>query len=84
MVVTHSGYLVLVARSSGMGVHISTDEGLNWTAGGMIDSPSFYNSSAIEVEPDVILVSYPVIETVPGCTRMQRIRIMPDRTVPAD
>ena len=84
MVVTHSGYLVLVARSSGMGVHISTDEGLNWTAGGMIDSPSFYNSSAIEVEPDVILVSYPVIETVPGYTRMQRIRIMPDRTVPAD
>ena len=84
LVLTQSGYLALIARSSGMGVHISTDEGMNWTAGGMIDSPNYYNGSAIEVEPDVVLVSYPIIDVVPGYARMQRVRIMPDRTVPAD
>ena len=84
LVVTHSGYLVLVARCTGVGMHISTDEGANWTSGAMLDSPACFNGGMLEVEPDVVLVIYHVNIDVPAHIRTQRIAITPDGPVPAD
>jgi hypothetical protein len=84
MIATRSGYLALIKRGPGLGLHLSTDGGLNWDEGTMIDFPSSFNGSAIEVEPDVILVVYPesMDEARPSYIRAQRIRITPDGPMP--
>jgi hypothetical protein len=84
MVATQSGYLALVARCTGMGMHISTDGGVNWSHGALLDTPSYFNGVMAEVEPDVVLFAYPVIETIPGHLRTMRVRITPNGPVPAD
>ena len=83
LVGTRSGYLALVKRGPGIGLHCSYDGGLNWDFGTMIDYSDSFNGSVIEVEPDVILVSYPqsMDEIRPSRARMQRIRITPDGPV---
>ena len=52
---------------------------LNWDEGPMIDLPSSFNGSTIEVEPDVVLVVYPesMDEIRPSYVRAQLIRITP-------
>ena len=84
MLVTSSGYLVIVKRGPGLGLNISLDGGLNWDEGTMIDFSTSYNGSMVEVEPDVVLVSYPnsFDEIRPALVRTQRIRITPDGPVP--
>lgn len=84
LVATRSGYLALFKRGPGCGLTISADGGVNWDEGTMIDYPCTFNGSAIEVEPDVVLVVYPqsMDETRPTRVRAQRIRITPDGPVP--
>jgi hypothetical protein len=84
LVATRSGYLALIKRGPGCGLHISTDGGVNWDEGTMIDFPDSFNGSAFEVEPDVILVVYPqsMDEIRPSSVRAQRIRITPDGPIP--
>ena len=64
MVATESGYLALIRRCHGIGMNISTDGGLNWDEGTMIDYTTSFNGSALEVEPDVVLVAYPEVVKV--------------------
>ncbi|MDP6440066.1 MAG: sialidase family protein, partial [Candidatus Brocadiia bacterium] len=84
MVATRSGYLVIIKRGPGLGLNISLDGGVNWDEGTAIDFTTAYNGTAIEVEPDVILVAYPqsMDEIRPSLMRVQRIRITPDGPVP--
>ena len=87
MVVTRSGYLAVVGRETGLGLHVSLDGGLNWDAGTLLDHDCWFNGWLTEAEPDVLLVFYyyPSIngyaKVIP---RMQRIRITPEGPVPAD
>ena len=83
LVVTQSGYLVAVGRGAGVEMRISTDGGINWDHGTMIDTPGYFNGYALEVEPDVLLVVYPSFdEHYPSKLRAQRIRITPDGPIP--
>ena len=84
LVATRSGYLVSVKRGPALCLHISTDGGLNWDEGTIIDYPAYFNGSMIEVEPDMILVIYPESqgEIRPSYVRAQLIRITPEGPVP--
>ena len=87
MVATSSGYLALVARQTGLGMHTSVDGGLNWDAGTLLDHDCWFNGFLVEAEPDVVLVFYfnPGRDAqTPSCPRMQRVRITKDGPVPAD
>jgi len=83
LVATSSGLLALVARCGGVGIHISDDEGLNWTPGAMLDSSNYFNGLVIEAEPDVILAVYPVIDDMPMHLRTLRVRVTPQGPMPA-
>jgi hypothetical protein len=84
LVATRSGYLVSVKRGPALCLHISTDGGLNWDEGTIIDYPAYFNGSMIEVEPDMILVIYPESqgEIRPSYVRAQLIGITPEGPVP--
>ena len=84
LIATRSGYLVVVKRGPGLGLYCSADGGLNWDEGSGIDFTTVYNGTATEVEPDVILVAYPLAmdEIRPALMRTQRIRITPEGPVP--
>jgi len=84
MVATRSGYLAIVKRGPGVGLHCSYDGGVNWDEGTMIDFPESFNGSAIETEPDVLLVVYPqsMDEIRPSHARAQLIRISPEGPEP--
>jgi hypothetical protein len=86
MVATRSGYLVSLKRGPAVCVHISTDGGLNWDDGTIIDYPASFNGSMVEVEPDVVLVLYPesMGEFRPSFVRCQLIRITPEGPVPVE
>ena len=86
MVATQSGYLAIIKRGPGLGLHTSIDGGLNWDEGTMIDFNTSYNGGLVEVEPDVLLVSTPsaIDEIRPAPARTYRVRITPDGPVPAD
>ena len=81
---TRSSYLITIERDTCLELHISTDGGLNWDEGTIIDYPASFNGSLIEVEPDVALVLYPESqgEIRPSYVRAQRIRITPEGPVP--
>ena len=81
---TRSGYLVSVKRGPALCLHISTDGGVNWDEGTIIDYPASFNGQILEVEPDVVLVIYPesMGETRPSHIRAQLIRITPQGPVP--
>ena len=86
MVATTSGYLAIVKRGPGLGLHTSMDGGINWDEGTMIDYTTSYNGGLLEVEPDVLLVSTPLAfdEIRPAPSRTYWIRLTPDGPVPAD
>jgi hypothetical protein len=81
---TQSGYLVSVKRGPALCLHISTDGGMNWDEGTIIDYPASFNGHILEVEPDVVLVLYPesMGEFRPSYVRAQRLRITPEGPVP--
>lgn len=84
LVATQSGHLAIIKRGPGLALNISTDEGINWDEGTMIDFHTTFNGWAIESEPDVLLVSYPpVMDGVSRvATRLQRIQITPNGPMP--
>ncbi len=81
---TQSGYLVSVKRGPAVSLHISTDGGMNWDQGTIIDYHASFNGQILEVEPDVVLVVYPesMGEIRRSFTRAQLIRITADGTLP--
>ena len=81
---TQSGYLVSVKRGPALSLHISTDGGMNWDQGTIIDYHASFNGQILEVEPDVVLVIYPesMGEIRRSFTRAQLIRITPDGPLP--
>jgi hypothetical protein len=85
MIATQSGYLAVVGRETGLGLHTSVDGGVNWDAGTLLDHDCWFNGFMVEAEPDVALIFY----FCPGrtsdqssCPRMQRVRITEDGPVP--
>jgi hypothetical protein len=86
MVATRSGYLVNLKRGPAVCVHISTDGGVNWDEGTIIDYPASFNGAMLEVEPDVVLILYPesMGEFRPSFVRCQLIRITPEGPVPVE
>ena len=55
---TTSGAIVIAHRFPGYSVNISRDGGRNWDAGTIIDWSIWGQGALIEVEPDVLLVTY--------------------------
>ena len=90
LVATQSGYLVVVGRGiGGTTLYVSTDGGLNWDDGWIVDHPSGFNGFMIEAEPDVVLIVYAVVraspeDLTPSMVRAHRIRITPQGVVPAE
>jgi hypothetical protein len=84
LVCTKSGYLVVAKRGPGLTLAISTDGGVNWDQGTMIDYQGAFNGRMVEVEPDVVLVVYPeaMDDKRPAYVRAQLIRITPDGPTP--
>jgi hypothetical protein len=84
LLATRSGYLVSIKRGPAVCLHISTDGGVNWDEGTIIDYPPYFNGAMIEVEPDVVLVVYPesMGEIRPSFVRAQRIGITPEGPIP--
>jgi hypothetical protein len=58
MVRTKSGAILVAHRTPLYSVNISRDNGLNWDEGTIIDYPNWAMGTAIEVEPDVVLLTY--------------------------
>lgn len=58
MVRTSSGVILCAHRYPHYSVHLSRDGGLNWDAGAVVDYPVWAMGCAIEVEPDVVLLTY--------------------------
>jgi hypothetical protein len=84
MIKMSNGAIVCAHRYPGYAINVSWDDGLNWDAGTIIDWPTWAMGNVIEVEPDVLLVTYmnsdlgdvANLQKVP--LLMQRVRI--DRT----
>ena len=55
---TSSGAIVCAHRYPGYAINVSWDNGLNWDQGAIIDWPTWAMGNLIEVEPDVLLVTY--------------------------
>ena len=55
---TSSGAIVIAHRFPGYSVNVSRDGGRNWDAGTIIDWQPWGQGALIEVEPDVLLVTY--------------------------
>ncbi len=55
---TSSGAIVCAHRYPGYAINVSRDNGLNWDQGTVIDWPTWAMGNIIEVEPDVLLVTY--------------------------
>jgi hypothetical protein len=58
MVRTRSGTILVAHRNPNHSVNVSRDNGLNWDAGTVIDYPAWAMGCALEVEPDVVLITY--------------------------
>ncbi len=90
---TRSGFIVCGHRHPGYALNVSRDDGLNWDEGTIIDWPTWGMGCMIEVEPDVLVVTYDNmdygdvanlhnVEVSPLLA--QRVRITPTRIEPAD
>lgn len=85
MIATASGYLAIVGRQTGLGLHTSVDGGTNWDAGTLLDHDCWFNGWLVEAEPDVALVFYfsPGSNGQPANPRMQRVAITEQGPRPA-
>ena len=88
---TASGVILCGHRFPGYSINISRDGGMNWDEGTLIDYPAWAMGCMIEVEPDVLFVTYmnssygdvaklQKVEASP--LRAQRIRITANGIVP--
>lgn len=81
MLRTTSGAILCAHRYPHYAVNISRDDGLNWDAGTVIDYPVWAMGNAIEVEPDIVLVTYMNAEqSLPLLA--QRLRVTPEGLAP--
>jgi len=58
MIRTTSGAILVGHRNPNYSVNVSHDDGINWDAGTVIDYPAWAMGCMVEVEPDVVLVTY--------------------------
>jgi len=58
MIRTSSGAILVGHRFPHYSINVSYDDGVNWDAGTVIDYPSWAMGAMVEVEPDVVLVTY--------------------------
>ena len=88
---TRSGVIVVAHRFPGYSINVSRDGGRNWDQGTIIDWPAWGQGALIEVEPDVLLVTYMntdlgdwhnLAKTEVCPLRSQRFRITEDAIVP--
>ena len=88
MIRTQSGAIVCGHRHPQYSINVSYDDGLNWDAGTIIDYPGWAMGCMIEVEPDVLVVTY--MNSCLGDVNkhdqqpllVQRIRVTPNGIVP--
>jgi len=81
MVRTRSGAILCAHRYPHYSVNISTDGGLNWDEGTVVDYPVWAMGCMIEVEPDTVLCTYMNAERNQPLLA-QRIRVGRDRIAP--
>ena len=74
---TASGALVATTRFPYFAAHLSRDGGRTWDAPVIVDYAQWANQQALEVEPDVVLVTYMGYCRVPGQadSRIARLRV---------
>ena len=58
MIRTASGAILVAHRNPNYSVNVSRDDGVNWDAGTVIDYPAWAMGCAVEVEPNVVLITY--------------------------
>ena len=77
---TASGALVATTRFPYFAAHLSRDGGRTWDLPVIVDYAMWANQEAIEVEPDVVLVSYMGDILGPGAadSRIARLRVTPE------
>jgi hypothetical protein len=77
---TASGALVATTRFPHFAAHLSRDNGRTWDLPVIVDYAMWANQEAIEVEPDVVLVSYMGDILGPGKadSRIARLRVTPE------
>ena len=80
MLRTESGAILVSHRLPGCTIHTSTDDGLTWDQGTLIDSAVWVMGSILEVEPDLVLYIY--WDSFESMMRAQFIRITPQGLVP--
>ena len=81
MLRTRSGAIVVAHRNPNHSVNVSRDDGLNWDAGTVIDYPAWAMGCMIEVEPDVVLITY-MNDTRDAPLLAQRFRVTAERIEP--
>lgn len=74
---TANGALVAVHRFPYLTANVSYDGGITWDAGTILDYPLWANHSALEVEPNVVLVVYMghIVEPGQADDRILRLRV---------
>ena len=77
---TSSGALVATTRFPHFAAHLSRDNGRTWEPPVIIDYCLWANQQALEVEPDVVLVTYmgEIMDTGKTDSRIARIRVTDD------
>ena len=77
---TASGALVATTRFPYFAAHLSRDSGRTWDPPVIVDYAQWANQQAIEVEPDVVLVTYMgnIIEPGQADSRIARLRVTPE------
>ena len=81
MIRTTSGAIVCGHRNPNYSVNVSRDDGLNWDAGTVIDYPAWAMGCMVEVEPNVVLVTY-MNANRDRPLLAQRVRVTPEGIFP--
>ena len=88
---TQNGTIVVAHRFPGYSINISRDDGRNWDQGTIIDWQPWGQGALLEVEPNVLLVTYMnidhgdwhnLVKTDQSPLLAQRFRITDDRIIP--
>ncbi len=74
---TRSGALVATTRYPHFAAHLSRDGGRTWSAPVIVDYAIWANQHAVEIEPDVVLVTYMghIMEHGQADSRIARLRV---------
>ena len=77
---TRSGALVATTRYPHFAAHVSRDGGRTWSPPVIVDYAIWANQHAVEIEPDVVLVTYmgDIMEHGKADSRITRLRVTDD------